>query len=146
LPALRKSATTFLRLNGRKFILIFGGRKNKTVSSDLYAVDVDDLAWWAVRVEGGPVAARMCASIVAIDTRIYIFGGLTFAEEAVLSFCVAEYTPDDRRWKWIVCDQPYPQHIPDLGYGGEAIPVYNGKKIMLTGGRTEDTSVSLIRI
>jgi hypothetical protein len=92
-------------------------------------------------VQGGPVNDRIHHSLVAIDNRIYVFGGKKeFDQQApcFASYSIAEYSSDAGVWSWVVCDHPYPSHVPSLGYGGTAMAVYGGKKILLTAGRHGD--------
>lgn len=107
----------------------------------MIAIDVDTLRWWYVKVHGGPVNAGIHHSLVAINNRIYVFGGKKeFVQEACYaSYSIAEYSSDKGIWSWVVCDHPYPPHVPSLGSGGTATPVYDGKKILLTPGRLGDT-------
>lgn len=140
LPILSATACTFLHLNGGNFLFFFGGHNatKDRVTSDLIAVDVDALTWWYVKVQGGPINDRIDHSIVAIRNRIYVFGGKKeFDDKAPFyaSYSIAEYSSDDGEWTWVVCDHPYPSHVPSQGYGGMAISVYDGKKILLSPGR-----------
>lgn len=129
-------------------MLLFGGRKKNALSANLIAVDLENLTWFIIPIdsEGGPATARMSASMVAVKDRIYIFGGMGLharnSYKTSNTYCVAEYTNHDRKWRWIVRDEPYPEHIPSLGYDLGAVPVYDGKKILLMAGRKDDTDVS----
>lgn len=127
-------------------MLVFGGRKNNSLKTDLIAVNLESLVWFYITVEGGPIVARMSASMVTVKDHIYIFGGLASqAKNAYITlntFCVAEHTNQDQKWRWIVRDQAYPEHIPSLGYDLGVVPVYDGKKILLIAGRDDDTDVS----
>lgn len=113
-------------------------------------MDLDTNIWFVVPLQGGPVRPRMSATMVTIGQRLYIFGGLGWDEKArecqeVLdTFSVAECTGDanDRQWRWLVQDRPYPDGVPSLGFQHlHAMPVYSGKKILLTAGRDDDTEV-----
>lgn len=148
LPRLHCAASTFLHLNGGNFVLLFGGHNGAKdrVTSDLIAIDVDTLRWWYVKVHGGPVNDRIHHSLVAIDNRIYIFGGKReFDAQAPChaSYSIAEYSLDKGVWSWVVCDHPYPAHVPSLGHGGTAMAVYDGKKVLLTPGRLGKSSSTI---
>lgn len=81
--------------------------------------------------------------MVAHENRIFIFGGSDrVGVPSMPSFSVAHYI--NRGWKWVIVDRPYPDHIQaiHLGFGGAAIPVYNGQKILLTGGYAHEETVS----
>lgn len=134
-------------MNGGHFVFVFGGHdpsKNQAMA-DLIAIDVDDLSWWYVKIEGGPITGRIQSALVGIENRLYVFGGKEKFTNAghspsFASYCVAEYVAD-RGWTWSVRDQPYPPGLPSLGAGGKAIPVYENKKILLTPGRSGDHEV-----
>ena len=144
LPALHLPATAFAALNGRNIFLIFGGRDiaDKT-SSDLIALDVDSLEWWVVHVDGGPVMPRRAADMT---DRLYIFGGdyepNRDDNNLLESFSIAEYRHSTDRWTWVVLDEPYPGHVPSLGYQCSIAPVYGGKKILLLPGREDADEAS----
>lgn len=147
LPRLQSASATFLAVNGRHFVLLFGGHdfEKDQVMSDLIAIDVDDMAWWYVNIEGGPVKGRIQSALVAIDHRIFIFGGKNKFNQkghspSFSSWCMAEYTAG-KGWRWVVCDQDYPPGLPSLGAGGKAIPIFGNKKILLTAGRSGDKEV-----
>lgn len=129
-------------------MLLFGGQKKDSLTADLIAIDLESLTWFIMPIdsEGGPAAARMSASMVTVKNRIYIFGGLKLhainSYKTLDTYCIAEYTNHDRKWRWIVRDEPYPEHILSLGYDLGAVPVYGGKKILLMAGRDNDNDVS----
>ena len=132
-------------------MFLFGGHDyvSDEVTANLIAIDVEELLWWYVKVQGGPVDSRIESSMLGIDRRIYIFGGKSLFDEdapAFASYSIAEYLPDNGEWRWVVRDHPYPSHLPALGSGGRAITVYNGKKILLIPGRSNTYSVGLIFI
>ena len=146
LPALHQPATMFVTLNKGSFLYIFGGRDitGKELSIML-AVDLDNLDWWVVHIDGGPVAPRRAADMTAIDNKLYIFGGVqesTHDDQLLASFCIAEYDKNADRWSWIVRDQQYPDHVSSMGHQSLITPVYGGKKILLMSGRANDTEVS----
>ena len=128
-------------------MLLFGGRNKRAFSSDLIAVNLDDLTWFSVQVEGGPVIPRRSSSMVTVENRVFIFGGSGSRDRSdaniLNTYCVAEYTNHDMKWRWVVRDKPFPDHVPSLGQGLHAISVYGGKKILLTAGRDGDDDVSL---
>lgn len=127
-----------MRVNNTSIILIFGGYsvdEEKAVST-MIAVDVDHLEWWYVTVEGGQVAARISPVVVAVEQKIYIFSGFKeFSEEEChpfQSYSIASYS-SSRRWQWEARDIPYTGL--DHQIFGAGMPVYDGKKILLTPGR-----------
>lgn len=136
---------------GRRFLLSFGGRLGieGSPSQDLVALDLDSLIWSIVPIQGNAVRGRMSATMVVIGQQIFIFGGLglnnTTSEYEVLnSFFVAECTCDENygSWAWLVRDQDYPTGVPSLGFDNlQGIPVYDGKKILLTSGRLNSEEV-----
>ena len=148
LPRLHFTGCTFLHLNGGNFVFLFGGfdYAKDRATSDLIAIDVDNLSWWYVKIHGGPTNDRIHHAVVGIHNRLYIFGGKEqFNDEApcFASYSIAEYSLDEGLWRWVVCDHAYPSHIPALGFGGKVVPVYNGKKILLTPGRNSSSAVRL---
>ena len=142
LPSLHQPSIASFYLGQKKFMLLFGGRIKKKLSSDLIAVNLEDLTWFIVQVDGDPVTPRMASSMVTVDNRVFIFGGVGSRDETLDNFCVAEYTTHDMKWRWVVRDEQYPRHVPSLGMGLEAISVYGGKKILLLAGRDDDQDVS----
>jgi hypothetical protein len=147
LPCLHQPAIALFHVGLKKFLLLFGGRNKETLSRDLIAVNLDELTWFIVQVEGASVLPRQSSSMVVIDNRLFIFGGIGLSgrrdNEILNSYCVAEYSNHDTKWRWIVRDEQYPDHIPSLGQDSRAISVYGGKKILLTAGRDSDLDVSL---
>ena len=59
------------------------------------------------------------------------------------SFSIAEYSPEERRWRWIVVDKPYPAPVPSGQIFGDACTAYNGKKILLGPGRLTGDEVRI---
>lgn len=102
-------------------------------------MDVDHQEWWYVHVEGGDVAGRINPVVVAVEQRIYIFGGCEKYCEAnpqpFRSYSIVSYQSALRQWIWEVRDIPYSSLVPPHQFFGAGIPVYNGKKIMLTPGK-----------
>jgi len=141
LPRLHKPALASFHVGQKKFMLLFGGRIKKTLSSELIALDIHELTWFVVQMEGASVVSRMSPIMVTIDRRIFIFGGCGEDGEILNTYCVAEYTQP--KWRWIVRDEPYPGHVPSLGLDLDAASVFGGKKILLTAGRDNDADVSL---
>lgn len=109
------------------------------VSSKIIVVNLDRLEWWYLRLEGEDVEARINPVVVAVDTKLYIFGGYKQFEncQPFHSYSVAEFL-QDQQWHWSVRDQPYSNIVPQGHSFGKAIPVYNGAKILLTPGRILD--------
>ena len=125
------------------FIFIFGGYDTGTeeASSKTIVVDLDHLEWWYLQLEGDDVEARIAPAVVAVDTKLYIFGGYRQLNDddpqPFDSYSVAEFL-QDQRWHWTVRDQPYSNIVPQGHSFGKAIPVYNGAKLLLTPGRILD--------
>jgi hypothetical protein len=141
LPRLGQPGLALVRIHDTTFIFIFGGfsvEEDKSVST-LIAVDVDHREWWYVPVDGGPVSGRIKPVVVAVDQRIYIFGGdrqyFKANPQSLRSYSIALYQPAHRQWTWEACDIPYPDFIPPDQVFGAGIAIYNGKKIMLTPGK-----------
>ncbi|KAK0460700.1 uncharacterized protein EV420DRAFT_1306669 [Desarmillaria tabescens] len=140
LPSLFKPACTFLHFQETTYIFMFGGFDvdEEAVSSRLIAIDLDDSQWWYVEVEGGDVCGRMNASMIGINNKLFIFGGRASYDKESLgmaSYSIAEYT--NHRWNWMSGrrDRAYDAHVPPLGFGGRALSVHGGRKILLTPGR-----------
>ncbi|KAF7366915.1 hypothetical protein MSAN_00950200 [Mycena sanguinolenta] len=147
LPALTEAACTIISVCGGTYFLLFGGHDTDNPTSDLIAVDLKLLIWWVVEIQGTPLRARMSASMVAVDNRLFIFGGRDdFAGDApvICTYSIAEYNPRTR-WTWRVSDAPLPPDLPPLGYLIQSVPVFNGKKILLTQGRTSDEPINISR-
>lgn len=141
MPRLGQPGLTLVRFHGTSFIFIFGGfsvEGDEPVST-LIAVDVDHREWWYVPVDGGPVSGRIKPVVVAVEQRIYIFGGCKKYSEAnpqsLQSYCIAFYEPVHRKWTWEARDVPYPSLIPPDQVFDGGLAIYNGKKIMLTPGK-----------
>ncbi|SJL10736.1 uncharacterized protein ARMOST_14130 [Armillaria ostoyae] len=141
LPCLCRAASTFLRLNGCEYVFLFGGRLDddeSQPSSKLIAIDVKAKMWAYVNASGN-VHARIDATMAGIDNRLYIFGGRPSGNvqnySVLRSYSVAECV--NSHWTWIVEDEPYTADVPNLGFGGRALPVYDGMKILLTPGRVQ---------
>jgi hypothetical protein len=147
LPCLHQPAIALFHIGLKKFMLLFGGRNKRKLSSDLIAVNLDELTWFTIQVEGASPTPRRSSSMAAIGNRVFIFGGVGLSggsENKILNtYCVAEYSNHDMKWRWIVRDEPYPDHVPPLGWDLTATSVYGGKKILLTAGRDDDLNVSL---
>ncbi len=149
LPSLFKPACTVLHFKETNYIFMFGGYDidEEVVSSRLIAIDLDDAQWWYVEIEGDDVCGRINASMVGIDNKLFIFGGRASYDKASLgiaSYSIAEYT--DHRWKWMSGrrDRDYDAHVPPLGFGGRALSVHGGRKILLTPGRLANKAVRLV--
>lgn len=146
LPALTEAACAIISVGGGTFFLIFGGHDGENPTADLIAVDVEALIWWFVDVQGTQIRPRMTASMVAIENKIFIFGGRDEFDDktpAIRTYSIAKYDPQTR-WTWTVSDMPLPPDLPLLCSGLQAIPVYNGQKILLTQGRIQNDAVSTL--
>lgn len=143
LPRLHRAVASLLRLNDKSFMLLFGGRRNGAKgasSSEIIAIDLRHLTWWIMPVLDGPVTSRMASSMAIMHNRIFIFGGVDDAGATLRSFSVAEYT--DHAWRWTIRDAPYPEHVPQMGYGGAVQAVYEGRKLLLLPGWGPQDKVS----
>ncbi|KZP17010.1 hypothetical protein FIBSPDRAFT_747770 [Athelia psychrophila] len=148
IPAVHSPAISAFYSVGRRFLLSFGGRQGKEgpPSQDLIGLDLDSLIWSIIPVEGGAVRGRMSATMVVVGQKLFIFGGLGWNKDAgecevVNTFSVAECTGDENygHWMWLVRDLDYPAGVPSLGFCNlQGIPVYEGKKILLTAGRLKN--------
>lgn len=97
-------------------------------TSDLYLICLDMMKWWQVDIPN-EVSPRVDAEMTFIDNRLYIFGGRGHE-----SYSIANFDSNTDRWTWVVCDKPYPPHVPHFGFAGNAIPVYGDKQILLIPG------------
>ena len=131
-----------MRFHGTSIIFIFGGfniDEDKAVST-LIAVDVINLEWWYVNVEGGNVAGRINPVVVAAEQKLFIFSGYRkFSKtdtKPFQSYSIATYQLDLHRWQWEARDVPNSGSIPpDHHIFSAGMAVYNGKKILLTPGK-----------
>ncbi|KAJ7030594.1 hypothetical protein C8F04DRAFT_1236417 [Mycena alexandri] len=149
--AFYKSKTT-----GQRILFIFGGQVNGTdendlgeISSELIAIDVDSLKWWVVDVAGGGVAPRRESSLVVVKDQLFIFGGRTQADgqfESTESYSIC--TLRAGQWTWDVRDEPYPDHMPALGFCGDAVVIQDGnaQKILLTVGCTDPDNTETLEL
>ncbi|KAF9020618.1 hypothetical protein BDZ89DRAFT_1116320 [Hymenopellis radicata] len=139
LPKLIKATFELFKTStGRRFVLSFGGVESPSgeTSSKIVAIDLDQLVWFYVRVQGGEVTPRVNVAMVVVKNRLYIFGGrdeIDAEANSCRSYSIAEYD-DDNGWSWIAADVPYAAEV-DVGYDGTVIPIYDGLKILLGPGR-----------
>lgn len=125
-------------------MFIFGGYDAalEKPHSDAIMVDLEKHAWWFFPIKS--TSARIGPSVVAIENKVYIFGGYRqFGDnpKPYDSFSIAEYLPDRRIWQWAAQDEPYSAPVPVGHVFGRACSVYNGTKILLTPGRLTDDNV-----
>jgi hypothetical protein len=148
LPELSLPGCTLFRLHGTSFLLVFGGYyvDEEIPSSDLIVINLRFLEWWFADVQGGPVTARIDPTIVAIDQRLYVFGGyrnFTDSGDPHSSYSIAALSEDGSTWNWDVIDASYSSDVPEGTIFGGATPVYkNYEKILLTPWRTTNSDVS----
>jgi hypothetical protein len=122
--------------------LLFGGleKEGAPVSTQLIAIDIDSKKWWYIDVTlSRQLSPRLNACAKMIGNRLHLFGGQRRNETTdrltpMRSFSVAEFDMDSKKWEWIVYDQPYPVHVPNLGCYGDLIPLPGEEKILLTPG------------
>ncbi|KAG6918299.1 hypothetical protein DXG01_015391 [Tephrocybe rancida] len=135
LPQHRGAADTFCVINDHRLILLFGGQNSDggDPTSDLFAICLDMSKWWKVDIPD-EVSPRMDAKMTFVDNHLYIFGGRNHE-----SYSIAHYDTGSDKWSWVARDEPYPSHIPHLGFAGAAIAVYGGAQILLIPGCTDVT-------
>lgn len=95
----------------------------------------------------GIVTARIDPTMVAIDRKLYIFGGYKYFRGqggAHASYSIAALSDDGKTWEWEVRDVPYPEIVPPGTIFAEATAVYNGVKILLTPWRRPVEKVCII--
>ncbi|KAJ7450828.1 hypothetical protein FB451DRAFT_988361, partial [Mycena latifolia] len=148
LPRLTEPAIALSSLGGGNFVFLCGGFNSQNPTSDLIVIDLDDNIWWFVDVPGTQIRPRMSACMVAVDNQLFIFGGRDQFDDdspTIRTYSIAVYKPETR-WTWMVSDAPMPPDLPFLGFGIQAVPVYDGQKILLTRGRIKnDTPIDLSR-
>lgn len=155
LPRISHAGIALLRFRDASFIVIFGGYNHRLAapSSDMIVISLKALTWWFVRLEDddgtqeAEVSPRISPEIVAIDRKIYIFGGhRQFGDNPrpCTSFSIAEYAENEGRWKWSVIDQPYPAPVPSGTIFGSVCSAYNGERILLGPGRLTGNDVCII--
>ncbi|KAJ7241720.1 hypothetical protein B0H12DRAFT_1133479 [Mycena haematopus] len=113
-----------VRASGQRLLLLFGGQVNGLdpealgeVSNEMIAIDVDHLKWWVIDVAGGPVTARVEAGLI-------IVGCVNEQLQTTESYSIASV--GNNNWTWNVRDEPYPSHVPALGFCCDAIAVKDG--------------------
>ena len=153
LPRVSHAGITLLRLRNASFIVIFGGYDHnlQAPTSNMIFISLKNLGWWCVNLEDAgreskQMSPRISPAIVAIDKKIYIFGGYRqFGKDPrpCTSFSIAEYALEERRWRWIVVDKPYSTPVPSGQIFGDACTAYNGKKILLGPGRLTGDEVCI---
>lgn len=152
LPRRSQPGCTLWRHANISFIFFFGGCDLDTTipSSQVIIVNLQAREWWYERFDRVPLP-RIDPAIVAIQDKVYIFGGYRSYEEdpqACYSYSIAEWnvTPQGSRWSWVEVDVPYPPPLSQTTCIGQAISVYEGKVIFLAPGRTNgfDDRVSLL--
>ncbi|KAF8953071.1 hypothetical protein BDZ97DRAFT_635746 [Flammula alnicola] len=138
LPTLVSPGATLVRIENASFILIFGGfdcDKNEP-SSKVIMIDPEEKEWWFLKFDGEDVGPRLNPAMVAVNNKMYIFGGYEKVgndHRPCRSFSIAECKPEGV-WHWEVRDAPISPSIPQGHMFGQAIPVYNGMKILLGPG------------
>lgn len=147
LPRIAYPGCTLLRINDSSFAVIFGGYNavSEKLNTDTIIVDLEKCYWWTLRIKGTSASPRINPAMVAIDSKIYIFGGYRqfgVDPRPYNSFSIAEYDPERGTWTWVTRDEPYSAPVPAGHVFGQACAVYNGAKILLTPGRLTDSKVS----
>src|SRR5882762_10929409 len=74
LPRIHLPALAMFYVGQNKFMLLFGGRKQlgHKLTSDLIAVNLQELTWFIVSVEGASVIPRMSPSMITVGNCAYI--------------------------------------------------------------------------
>ncbi|KAL0951869.1 hypothetical protein HGRIS_008529 [Hohenbuehelia grisea] len=149
LPARLGVAAAIMHIESRTFLFLFGGTSSgdseTPPSSELLAIDVDEKKWVVVRPTHGTVKGRMNACMVALNNKLFIFGGRQDLDTPMHSFSVAEYDAEKDTWDWVVSDRPYPEHVPKPPkLGIQATVTSNGQSIFLVPSTfVDEDSVTL---
>ncbi|KAJ3515851.1 hypothetical protein NLJ89_g1494 [Agrocybe chaxingu] len=144
IPRLGRFGCALIRLHDISFIFIFGGfnEDQNEASSRTVVINLECNEWFYLQFQGGSVIGRIRPAVVAINAKVFVFGGYTRFDETDPgphnSYSVAEYFPDEHVWRWVVQDAAYSNLIPRNQAFEQAIPVYSGTKILLTPGRFAD--------
>ncbi|KAG5652030.1 hypothetical protein H0H81_006521 [Sphagnurus paluster] len=144
LPIHRCTAGTLCILAEHRVLLLFGGLDRAEVpTSNFYVIDIDTYKWWQVETPED-ILPRVGATMTFVNNLLYIFGG---QHEASNTFSVVQFDPAKLTWGWTIRDRPYPSNVPLMGYAGDVIPLYDGKKFLLLPGYIQEDSdeVSLRR-
>eukprot|EP01112_Ceratiomyxa_fruticulosa_P014293 TRINITY_DN4083_c0_g1_i2.p1 TRINITY_DN4083_c0_g1~~TRINITY_DN4083_c0_g1_i2.p1 ORF type:complete len:694 (+),score=114.49 TRINITY_DN4083_c0_g1_i2:548-2629(+) len=57
---------------------VFGGKKSERARDSLYRYDIEADTWWEIKQKG--ITPRFAHSMVAYDTKLYVFGGRSTAQ------------------------------------------------------------------
>ena len=111
-PPHHHPAIAVFSLGTRQFVLMFGGQFKSSLSSTLFAIDLETLYWHAIPFDGPTIRGRMSAAMATVDTRVYIFGGVADVQYrrgvsrcATNTYSIAQYNCDNGKWYWLVRDE-----------------------------------------
>ncbi|KAK6996280.1 hypothetical protein R3P38DRAFT_2655342 [Favolaschia claudopus] len=111
LPALIEVASAISTVEGKRHMFLFGGcDEDGNPSGGLIAVDLNSFAWFNIEIPRHIPVPRLSATMVAVENRLFIFGGRTKYEDNspfLSTFSVACYNAEDG-WSWQCVDQQYP--------------------------------------
>jgi hypothetical protein len=117
--------------------------------SSLYWFNLDSREWGEILPAPGhkPPMPRVGATSIFHDSKLYLFGGKvqkrvegSLSLVHARSYCIAEIVDGpivDGRQKlqvrWSAKDEAYPEHVPYLGFTGEALVLRNRHLLLLPG-------------
>ncbi|KAF8510173.1 hypothetical protein JB92DRAFT_2941923 [Gautieria morchelliformis] len=140
LPYRMKPSIVLFGPEDHRRLLIFGGRNEDVdLTADFFCLDLVKMIWSKFVIEGGSIRPRLVASIVVVQNKLYIFGGIGM--EHLDTYSVAEFSSSRNTWTWQIMDEP-------LGgdFGSSrlmAAPLYGGRKILITAlTRNEKSSAA----
>ncbi|KAJ3515855.1 hypothetical protein NLJ89_g1499 [Agrocybe chaxingu] len=149
LPSLHMPGLAFTEIRGVPVVLIFGGydRDLDEVSSKLIAINTLHLEWFYVTFEPprnlATIAPRFKPTVVALNERLYIFGGKLAGKRPHLrTYSVAAFQPGTFQWKWVAADEPYPAEVKQAFRNG--VVVHGEQAILLGPGRTTDEPINFV--
>lgn len=142
-----------------KFLAVIGGYiysdedSEGEANSKLFLVDVSDHAqpqWWCQKVEG-TAQPRLDATVIVINNKIYLFGGVDKAHGPtespgvqLRSYSILEHDWVGHYWKWEACDVPYPtKDVAEEINFGYAVPVSRDNRILLFPSRQAPSFVGI---
>ncbi|KAJ7869593.1 hypothetical protein B0H14DRAFT_2571772 [Mycena olivaceomarginata] len=90
LPALMEPATALTYVSGGTY-----NPDSQGPTADLIAIDLNLFIWWYIDVRGTPIVPRLSASMVAIKSQLFIFGGRSKWEDdspGIGTYSIAPFT------------------------------------------------------
>lgn len=144
MPTHNGAASALWKFGNSRIILLFGGEEHEgtpeSSTRHLTAIDIDKRVWWHEdALQWEKLSPRHHPIMAITENHIYIFGGLGMDATGrqlipMKTFAVATFEITTNRWCWVVLDQGYPNHVPNLGHLGDYLPVDGQKRILLTPG------------